>query len=134
MQIHAFRAAHWSYGLYLDGFAGRIRFPFSCHIGNVVPCLFRAIALKVFASRDFMGGTTEAHESTMNTFGVHRENARAEWQGKTTRTNQIPFIVPRDFFFQFFRPTSTFRLIGHPDDLAGNQTNVKYFGSNFEVE
>lgn len=58
--------------------------PFSCHIGNTVSCLFRAIALKVSASRDFMDGTTEAHESTMNTFDVHRENARAEWQGKIT--------------------------------------------------
>lgn len=51
---------------------------FSCHIGNTVSCLFRAIALKAFASRDFMDGTTEAHESTMNTFDVHRENACAE--------------------------------------------------------
>jgi hypothetical protein len=70
----------------LDGFTGRIRFPFSCHIGNVVPCLFRAIALKVFASRDFMDGTTEAHESTMNTFDVHREmhapSGRAKQRGR----------------------------------------------------
>jgi len=62
----------------LNLFVEQIRFPFSCHIGNTVSCLFRAIALKVFASHDFMDGTTEVHESTMNTFDVYRENTCAE--------------------------------------------------------
>jgi len=55
-----------------------------------------------------MDGTTEAHESTMNTFDVYRENACAEWQGKTTWWNQIFFTVSCNSFSNFSKISKCF--------------------------
>lgn len=87
-------------------------------------CLFHVIALKVFASRDFMDGTTEAHESTMNTFDVHRENACAEWQDKTKWWNQILFTISCDFFTHFQRLINVFRTIGCTEMISEMKQSI----------